>query len=320
MVDLAGASVVVTGASSGIGRATARAFAAPGARLTLAARRAEVLETVARECRDLGGEAITMVTDVSDPEAVRRLVQTAVDRWGRIDVWVNNAGVGVVGAYEQVPLEMHRQVIGTNLLGAMHGAHMVLPVFLRQGAGILVNNVSIAAWAPNPFGAAYTASKFGLRGLSASLRQELQDQPDIHVCAVFPSIIDTPAVEHAGNLSGRRIDPGRYLYASETVAEAIVEVARHLRPEVPVGVPSRVAKWAYGLSQIAAERMIGHFARRALRQADVVPHQEGAVMHAVPEGVSTSGGWRKRKGDEGRSWILAVPAQRCRGRGVCRNG
>ncbi|TNC70899.1 SDR family oxidoreductase [Rubellimicrobium roseum] len=296
MTDLTGASVVVTGASSGIGRATARAFAERGARLTLAARRGEVLEDVARECRDRGGQAIAVPTDVADPDSVRALARAAVQAWGGIDVWVNNAGVGAVGAFHEVPLEMHRQIIETDLMGAIHGAEAVVPVFLRQGRGTLVNNISMGAWTPMPFASAYTAAKFGLRGFTASLRQELKVHPEIHVCGVFPSMIDTPGLQHGANLSGKRINPGPYLYSPERVARAIVGVVRHPRAEVAVGFPAGWARFAYGVAPVPTEHAVGLMMRRALERAGPGSRREGAVMHPTADGVRASGGVLERKG------------------------
>ncbi len=310
MSDLPNASIVLTGASSGIGRATARAFAERGARLTLAARRDEVLDEVVEECRALGGEAIGVPTDVTDAAAVRALARAAEGTWGRIDVWINNAGVGAVGRFDAVPLELHRRVIEVNLMGALHGAHAAIPVFRRQGEGVLINNISMGAWAPMPYAAAYTASKFGLRGLAASLRQELAEQPHIHVCGVFPAMIDTPGVEHGANLSGRNIDPGPYLYAPERVAEAIVGVARRPRAEVAVGFPAGWARFGYGVAPLPTEAVVGFMARRAMNRANRAPLREGAVRHPIAEGTRASGGWLERPGavEAGRANSLAVGA------------
>jgi NADP-dependent 3-hydroxy acid dehydrogenase YdfG len=151
---LPGAVVVITGASSGIGRATARHFARMGACLVLAARRHELLREVVHECERLGGRAMAVPTDVTDAEAVRRLADAAVEAFGGIDVWVNNAGAGVFGPFTEARIELHRQVVEINLLGTMHGAAAALPVFLRQGHGVLINNISMGGWAPTPFAAA----------------------------------------------------------------------------------------------------------------------------------------------------------------------
>ena len=318
MPDLTHASVVLTGASSGIGRATARAFAREGARLTLAARRGELLDQVADECRRLGGDAITVPTDVTDPQAVRALARAAQDTWGRIDVWVNNAGVGAVGRFDAVPLDIHRRVIEVNLMGALHGAHAAIPAFRRQGAGVLVNNISMGAWAPLPFASAYAASKFGLRGLAASLRQELAEHPDIHVCGVFPSMIDTPGIQHGANLSGRNVDPGYYLYAPERVADAILGVVRHPRAEVAVGFPAGWARFGYGVAPLPTEAVIGFVTRRAMGRANRAPLREGAVMHPIPQGKGASGGWLARPGavEAGRANTVALGAVAALGLGA----
>jgi short-subunit dehydrogenase len=296
MQNLEGASVVITGASSGIGRAAAVAFARRGALLTLAARRADALDDVAAECRQFGAHPVVAPTDVTDSGQVEALAQAAMDSFGRIDVWINNAGSGVIGAFQEVPLELHKRTIELNLLGSMYGAHAVLPIFLRQRAGTLINNISVAAWAPNPYGSSYTASKFGLRGFTASLRQELAEHPDIHVCGVFPAVIDTPGLLHGANMSGRRINPGSLLYAPEDVAETFVAIAMLPRDEVAVGWPARAAQLSYALARGPTEYVMGWFARRALERADPEPTREGALLDPIAEGVTASGGWRRRKG------------------------
>lgn len=247
MRDLSDMSVVVTGASSGIGRATALAFAEGGARVTLASRRGGRLAALARECERRGGRAQYVETDVTDPAAMRALADAAVRRYGRIDVWVNDAGVGAVGRFTDTPIEAHDQVIRTNLMGYMHGAHAVLPHFQRRGRGVLINVVSVGAFMGAPLAASYTASKFGLRGFSESLRAELQDQPGIRVCDVHPGFVDTPGVRHAGNYTGHELHvsaPDR----PEAVADAIVRTALHPRDKVSVGAIAKLAPLAYALA------------------------------------------------------------------------
>ncbi|WP_238384211.1 SDR family NAD(P)-dependent oxidoreductase [Teichococcus vastitatis] len=163
---LGGATVVITGASSGIGQATAEAFAREGARLVLAARGPEALEQVAARCRELGAAVAAVPTDITDTEAVQALAERAVQFGCGIEVWVSVVGTGAVGRFHEVPMAAHEQVIRANLLGHMNDAHAVLPVFLRQERGVLININSVGGYASVPFAAAYGASKFGLRGFT----------------------------------------------------------------------------------------------------------------------------------------------------------
>ncbi len=152
------AVVVITGASSGIGRATAIGFARQGAAVVLAARREWALREIAESCERLGVPTLVVPTDTTDEDAVRALVQAALERFGRIDVWVNNAGVGLYARFEDTPAADFRKVIETNFFGYVHGARAVLPHFYRQGHGVLINNASIMARVPGPYVSAYAAS------------------------------------------------------------------------------------------------------------------------------------------------------------------
>jgi len=292
MDDMRDLTVVITGASSGVGRATAHAFARRGARLALAARAPEPLSDAAGECERLGGEAIAVSTDVTGPEDVRRLADRAAERFGGIDVWVNNAGLGAIGAFDQVPIEAHRRVIETNLLGYMYGAHAALPYFIDQGRGVLINNVSIGGFVPTPYAAAYAASKHGVRAFSNSLRQELKAWPDIHVCAVYPFFMDTPGVQHGANYTGRVLQPAPPVYAPEKTAETIVSLVRRPRRQVMVGTVAHLAKWEAQLLPRLTEWGLARFIEGYLRWADESPRTEGNLYAPMPERAGVHGGWR----------------------------
>ncbi|KAK0330567.1 hypothetical protein LTR94_032328, partial [Friedmanniomyces endolithicus] len=171
-------TAVITGASSGIGQATAEAFAVAGWKLVLAARSREDLETVAAHCRDVGAQVLVVPTDVGDAEAVRTLASTAREFADHIDLWFSNVGVGAVGKFLDVPMATHDQIVRSNLIGHMNDAHAALPIFIEQGHGVFVNMISLGGFAAAPFASAYSASKFGLKGFSEALRAELADYPD----------------------------------------------------------------------------------------------------------------------------------------------
>jgi short-subunit dehydrogenase len=142
-------TVVITGASSGIGQATAEAFAREGANLVIAARNAGALQSVAKTCRELGADVLVVPTDVTDANQVKALAEAAL-RLGTIDVWVSNVGVGAVGKFHETPIEFHEQVIRANLIGHMNDAHAVLPIFLRQDRGIFINMISLGGLCSRP--------------------------------------------------------------------------------------------------------------------------------------------------------------------------
>jgi len=274
-MNLKNIRVVITGASSGIGAATAIAFAREGARLVLGARGKEGLEDIARSCAGAGATVDIGVVDVTDADAVASFARDARDALGGIDLWFSDVGIGAVGKYHEVPLTDHRRVVEANLIGHMNEAHAVLPVFLAQDHGIWVNMISVGGYVASPYAAAYSASKFALRGFSEALRGELRGHPRIHVCDVYPTFVDTPGFEHAANYTGARLSYPPGVLAPEKVAEAVVALARNPRATTAVGAPALLMK----LSQFAPPLTAGMKAFLDVwrKRADPAPVTEGAL-------------------------------------------
>jgi hypothetical protein len=201
----------------------------------------------------------------------------------------------VFGPFQDAEVALHRKTIEVNLLGTMHGAFAVLPIFIRQKKGVLINNISLGGWAPTPFAAAYTASKFGLRGFTASLRQELAAHRDIHVCAVFPAMVDTPGFVHGANMSGHTLDPGPLLYQSEDVARTFLDLVRQPRDEVSVGWPARAGQIVYAVAPRFTENLLGSAFRFLLSRAGFAPKNPGTLIEPALRGTATHGGWLAQK-------------------------
>ena len=284
-------TVVITGASSGAGRAISLAFAQKNDRLVLASRNITALEELAMECRQLGATVLCVETDTSDSPAMISLAAAADDFGSGIDVWVNNAGVLAVGEFDVTPMEVNEQVIKTNLLGYMNGAHAVLPYFKKQWSGIIINNISIGGFLPVPFGAAYSASKFGLRGFSAALKAELSGFRDIHVCDAFPAFLDTPGIQHAGNYTGKLLKPAPPVYDPNRIADAIVHIAAHPRSETMIGSISSLLRTSYSLLPGLTRGIAGLVIKSYLKHAEPIEKTNGNIFNPVSYGNAVHGGW-----------------------------
>jgi NAD(P)-dependent dehydrogenase (short-subunit alcohol dehydrogenase family) len=292
--SLRGFVVVITGASSGIGRATALAFASKGACIVLAARREKALREVVSECERRGGSAVAVPTDVCDEAAVHELARRALEQYGRIDVWINNAGVALFARFEDSPSDLYRRVLDTNLMGTVHGARAALPRFLEQGSGVLINVASISAFAGQPFGSAYGVSKAAIRAFGQSLREELTGSEHIHVCTILPSMTDTPIWQNAANYSGHAIHPPRPVSKPEDVAEVIVRLARKPKSEVVVGGAGRFVRLCAAVAPGLMERVSGYLVKKTLFKDEPAPPSSGNLLAPSPVPASVSGGWKLR--------------------------
>lgn len=244
---LRGKTVVITGGTSGVGRAAAEAFALEGCNVVIGARGQEALDDTVNLCRDLGVVALGVQTDVSVADDVKNLANQALQFNGRIDFWVNNAGVMASGKFEDIPLESMDQVVKTNLLGYLHGAHTVLPIFKRQKEGVLINNVSIGGYMPAPYSTAYSSTKFGIRGMVEGLQGEFSNEPNIHIVGLYPAIQRSTGNTHSAKYSGLDFKIPPFSTDPRQLAAYMVEAAKNPKKSVFTDGYASVMKVMYGL-------------------------------------------------------------------------
>ncbi|WP_238658707.1 SDR family NAD(P)-dependent oxidoreductase [Micromonospora foliorum] len=298
--------VLITGASSGIGRATALAFAAEGARLVLASRGQEALAEVEQDCRARGGQVLVVPTDIADPAAVERLTRLAVQRFGRIDVWVEAAAVGIAGPLGSESVDEVRRLVDTNVFGTVLCARAAVTTFRAQGAGILVLVGSLLSVFPNPLVPLYSMTKFAIRGLALNLQQEVARHPGIEVCLVMPGPVDTPFFERAANHSGRELRAIPPAYAPERLAATVLACARRPRRQVTTGVVSHLALAAHRMAPRVAESMVARWSATFLTRPTTAAPGPGSLFHPPPTGAVHGGYRRIRVRRRLGEWLGAV--------------
>jgi NAD(P)-dependent dehydrogenase (short-subunit alcohol dehydrogenase family) len=228
-------TIVITGATSGIGLATAKGAAKHGANLVLAARNEEVLASTVRELEQSGIRAIYVVTDVSKREDIDRLAQAAIDHFGGFDTWVNNAGQGLWGRLEEVTDEDHRRLFDINFWGVVYGSTTALRQLKKQG-GALINLGSVASDFAFPIQGMYSTTKHAIKGFTDALRRELKDEgAPVSVTLIQPAAIGTPFALHAKNYTDKEANLPPPVYAPEDVARTILFAAGHPNRALHVG-------------------------------------------------------------------------------------
>ncbi|GAB3528567.1 SDR family oxidoreductase [Pontibacter brevis] len=303
---------VITGASSGIGRATALEFARKGHDVVLAARFNAGLQEVVAECERLGGRAVAVPTNVALEEEVDALAVRARESFGGFDVWVNNAAVGLFGHFEEIPTDDIRQLLDINLLGYIYGARTALRQFRFQGHGTLINVSSMVALVGQPFSVPYSISKFGIRGMSISLSQELADEEKIHSCCVLPAVIDTPIFQHAANYMGKAIKAPDPVIPAKRVARTIYKLTRKPKEEVTVGNMSRMMRFQRLVTpnELFDKYMQKMIATNHFKDEHAAPYQ-GNLYEPLTNWNRVNGGWipdNKQKGGNTFKTVAGIAA------------
>ncbi|HET9198332.1 MAG TPA: SDR family NAD(P)-dependent oxidoreductase [Solirubrobacterales bacterium] len=306
------AVVVLTGASSGIGRAAALRLSRRARGLALCARSEAPLAEVAAQCEGNGAQTLHRTLDVADEEAVEALAAAAVERFGRIDVWVNNAGVIAYGPFEAIPSAVFRQVIETNLMGQVHGARAALPRFRRQGSGVLINMSSVWGRVSSPQVTPYIVSKNAVRAFSECLAGELVDEEGIEVATMVPQAVDTPIFEHGGNYTGRQVRPIPPVLDVEQVARGIELCAEDPKREVNYGQAGRALEILHAAAPPLYRRLAHGAFVRGTRGAIAAAPAPGNVLESRGPHAA-EGGWRTRRRGTLRRAFLAAAGGSVRG-------
>ncbi len=299
---LRGLCVVVTGASSGIGRETALRLAARGANLVLTARREQALEDVARLCRERGAQCAVLPADLGNAAEVTAMVREAVLSFGQVDVFVNNAGIYAIGTVEQTPLDAFERVMQVNFLAAVAATKAILPHFRARRGGMFVNISSAIGLVTAPYLAAYSASKHALKAFSEALRDEVRDL-DIDVTVVYPTSTDTPLFDHTANYTGKAVRPAEPIYKVSDVADAILDAIESPKRDVIIGAAKAMSAFRTtapsAFDRVMSRKMErGHFEPR--RQAAT----DGNLWEPIDRGAGSAGGWYRPK--TGRTIALAA--------------
>jgi NAD(P)-dependent dehydrogenase (short-subunit alcohol dehydrogenase family) len=289
--EVAGRVVVITGASSGIGRETARQFAGQGASVVLAARGEDALASTADEVTAAGGTPLVVPTDVADWEQVQALATSARERFGRIDTWVNNASVSGFGELSEMPVDAIERILHINLLGQVYGAKAAVPIMRAQGHGVIIGVNSMLGVRSIPLQIPYCMSKFATTALYEGLRlEERRAGSGVELTTILPSAIDTPFYDHAASWMGVRPAALPPVYQPAAVAEAIVFAADHPRRQIAVGGAGVGLGLLQRISPALTDRILGLADQIFVRQrTDVPDHGESNLWQPSPAAGTARG-------------------------------
>jgi short-subunit dehydrogenase len=273
--------MVITGATSGVGLSTARAAAARGAKLVLAARNEDALKAVAEDLSHKGAKVAYVGADVGVERDVRAIADLAIAKFGGFDTWVNNAGVSIFGAIERTTLEDQRRLFETNYWGLVYGSLAAVEHFqTRPGGGALINVGSVLGDMALPGRGAYCASKHAVKGFTNSLRMELIERhAPVSLTLIKPSSIDTPFKDHARNLTGAPVKNVPPIYATPLVADAILYAAEHRVRELTVGGGGRLVSVLSAFAPMLVEPVLSWLTPLLTREKDGVRHGVGDNLH-----------------------------------------
>lgn len=293
---------VILGASSGFGRGVAEQLGRYRARVVIAARRTDLLNEIADSIRKYGGTALAVTADITKPDDIKRVADAAVKAYGKIDVWINMAGVAAIGRFWDTPPADQVRVIDVNLNGFINASYTAIDIFRKQGYGILINMGSVDSEIPMAYQAAYAASKAGVRSLSLALSQELRiaGHKRIKVVTIEPWAADTPLWRHAANYSGGTPSMAA-LDDPQKIVNAVLRKSLRPKREVPVGWKAHSVWLFHHHFPRFTERIAANVAHRYQYKAGPpVPDTVGAIYSPMPAGRGIDDGVREREKAEKR--------------------
>jgi short-subunit dehydrogenase len=288
---------VILGASSGFGRGIAEELGRYKAKVVIAARRTELLNEIADSIRKYGGTVTVVTADISKPEDIKRLAATAVKEYGKIDVWINMAGIATIGRFWDTPPADLNRVIDVNLNGFINASYTAIDVFRKQGYGTLINMGSVDSEVPMAYQTAYAASKAGVRSFSLALAQELRiaGYDRVKVVTIEPWAADTPFWRHSANYSGGTPSMAA-LDDPQKIVNAVLRKSLRPRKEVPVGWKARGISMMHRHMPRFTERIAANVAHKYQYKAGPpVPDTVGAIYQPMPSGRGIDDNVRERE-------------------------